>query len=407
MGKLDKHGYTVFHNSDKPSETVIINTCGFINDAKQESVDTILSYAAGRNSNQLKNLIVMGCLSQRYKPELEKEIPEVDIYFGVDQFSEILDYLDIDYSKELAGERILTTPSHYAYLKIAEGCDRKCSFCAIPMIRGRHRSRTVEDIVKEANYLANSGVKELILISQDLSYYGLDIYKKSMLNELIVKLEQIEKIEWIRLHYLYPSNFPVEVLDTISQSEKICHYLDIPLQHISDRILKSMRRGITKKETFELVDLIRMKVPDAALRSTMITGYPGETDKEFIELLDFVSDTKFERMGVFPYSPEEDTAAFKLADDIPTEIKKERMDELMRLQENISFENNQQYVGKDIKVLIDGKEQDYYTGRSAHDSPEVDNEILIPSRNTTLITGNFYQVRINRAEEFDLFGEIK
>lgn len=404
MRQLEAGGYMVHHDSEVTDGTVIINTCGFINDAKEESVNTILSFAEARKTGKIEKLLVMGCLAQRYKKELEAEIHEVDGFFGVADLEKILLSIGTDLKKDLIGERVLTTPSHYAYLKISEGCDRTCSFCAIPLIRGKHVSRTIESLVKEAENLAKKGVKELILIAQDLTYYGLDIYQKRMLANLLSKVEKVEGIEWIRLHYAYPAGFPEEVLDLMAGSSKICKYLDIPVQHISDAMLKSMRRGHNAQQTRELLRKMREKVPGIVLRTSLIIGYPGETKKDFEELKLFIREFQFERLGVFTYSHEENTHAFDLKDNVSASVKKARAAELMEIQEQISLELNHQRIGKILKTIIDRKEGEFWVGRSCYDSPEVDNEILIPG-SFPLVKGNFYNVWITSAEAFDLFAE--
>lgn len=402
-----KSSFDVTHESTKDdADIVIINTCGFINDAKQESIDTILSYVNAKKDGKVKKVYVMGCLSQRYKDELSKEIPEVDGYFGVNDFAPILNKLGIDYKKELLGERLLTTPKHYAYLKIAEGCNRKCSFCAIPLIRGNNISRTIESLIEEAEWLVSNGTKEIILIAQDLTYYGMDIYKKRMLAELLEKLAVIKGLEWIRLHYAYPAAFPMNVIDVMKKHPNICKYLDIPLQHISDDILKSMKRNITGAQTKELIRKIRAKVPDIAIRTTLITGYPGETVKEFNDLKKFITESRFERLGVFAYSPEENTSAYKLKDSIPQKVKQQKLEELMALQQGISADINQARVDSIYKVIIDRKEGEHWIGRTEYDSPEVDNEVLIPITNKGIKQGNFYNIKINKAEDYDLYGEL-
>jgi len=405
MYQLQTGGFKVVHNPEKVSGgTVIINTCGFINDAKEESIETILGFAQARKNMQIHKLVVMGCLSQRYQSQLENEIHEVDAFYGVNDLPKILKSFEIDYPKILLGERVLTTPAHYAYMKVSEGCDRACSFCAIPLIRGKHVSKTIEEIVNEAQSLVSKGVKELMLIAQDLTYYGLDIYKKRALAELLIQLNKVEGIVWIRLHYAYPAGFPDDVIEVIKNSDKICKYLDIPLQHISDPILKSMKRGNNAEQTRKLIVKLRNEIPDIALRTTMIVGYPGETDDDFEALKEFVKESKFDRMGVFTYSHEEDTAAFNLDDDIAENIKQERAAVIMEIQEGISLQLNEAKVGKIFKVLIDRKEGGFWVGRSEFDSPEVDNEILIAG-NFDLKTGEFFMIRIIRSEAFDLFGE--
>lgn len=386
-------------------DTVIINTCGFIHDAQEESIDTILGYIQQKQEGKLKEVYVAGCLSERFKKPLEKEIPEVDAYFGVNDIFDVLKKVGAEYRTQLTGERVLTTPKHYAYFKIAEGCNRRCSFCAIPSIRGKHISQPVENLLNEAKILAKKGVKELILISQDLTYYGLDLEKRQMLPQLVEALSDLKLFEWIRLHYLYPSTFPEDLLYVMAERDDVCNYLDIPLQHVSDRILKSMQRGVTKKNTIEIVEKFRKQIPGAALRSSFIVGYPGETEAEFNELLDFVRDTEFDRVGVFTYSHENGTSAFKIEDDIPLEIKEERASVLMQLQEEISLKKLSSNVGKQFKVLIDRVEGDYYVGRTVFDSPEVDNEVLI-SATSNLKIGEFYRIEIESTEAFDMFGKL-
>ena len=405
MGQLKAAQIDVVHESDEPSDVVVVNTCGFINDAKEESIDTILRYAAAKKAGQVGKVFVMGCLSQRYRKELEAEMLEVDGFYGVNDLPLILNDLGVDYKKELIGERQLTTPGHYAYLKISEGCNKKCSFCAIPLIRGKHVSRPMEELVHEASQLAAKGVKELILIAQDLTYYGYDLYKKKKLAELLGNLSEIEGIEWIRLHYAYPSDFPIEIANVISKNPKICNYLDIPLQHISDPLLRSMNRGVTSEKTYRLLELLREKNPGISIRTTLIVGYPYENEEHFEELKTFVKEQRFDRLGVFMYSPEEKTSAYYLHDSVPDDVKKGRMEEIMAIQQEISLEKNQEKVGMELKVLIDRKEGELYVGRSEFDSPEVDNEILVSSP-LPLQNGNFYNVVINRADYFDLYGTI-
>lgn len=408
MGQLKANNFSVEHESaNNDSNIVIINTCGFIENAKQESIDTILRFAEAKKAGTIEKLYVTGCLSERYKPELEKEIPDVDSYFGTRDLPRLLKTLKADYKHELIGERLLTTPNHYAYFKISEGCDRPCSFCAIPLMRGKHISVPVEELVKQAKNLARNGVKELILIAQDLTYYGLDIYKKRNLSELLLHLSDIDGIEWIRLHYAFPAGFPTDILDVMNKRKNICKYLDMPLQHISDRMLKSMRRGTTMQKTIDLVDLIRDKVPGIAIRTTLIAGYPGESEKDFEELKHWVARTKFERLGIFTYSHEENTHAFNLKDDVPEEIKKHRAEEIMKIQRGISLEHNQKMVGKTFNVLFDRKEGNYFIGRTEYDSPEVDNEVLIDSSESYVRMGDFANVKISSAEEYDLFGSIR
>jgi ribosomal protein S12 methylthiotransferase len=406
LQQFNAGGYEVVHNSDNTDAgTVIINTCGFINDAKEESVDTILKFVKAQKTGRIENLYVMGCLSERYANALRLEIPEVKKYFGVNNMSDILSELGVNYRKDLSTERTITSPGHYAYLKISEGCDRVCAFCAIPLIRGKYISRPVEDLVKEANQLAGKGVKELILIAQDLSYYGLDIYKKQALPELISELVKIESIEWIRLHYLYPANFPKELIQIIRENPKICRYIDIPVQHITDNMLKLMKRSHNREETLEVLNLLRSELPDAVIRTTLIAGHPGETQEDFEELKDFIGSFRFDRLGVFAYSHEEDTYSYKnYEDNISDEVKEERVAELMEIQQNISAELNESTVGKTFRVIIDRKEGDFLVGRTEYDSPEIDQEVLINAV-YKLKPGNFYNILITRATEFDLYGE--
>ncbi len=407
MSQLKANNFEVEHDSEKDeSNIVIINTCGFIDNAKQESIDTILRYADAKKDGTIDKLYVTGCLSERYKPELEKEIPLVDSYFGTRELPKLLKTLKADYKSELVGERILTTPSHYAYMKIAEGCDRPCSFCAIPLMRGKHDSKTIESIVQEAKALAKKGTKELLLIAQDLTYYGIDIYGKRQLPELLRHLSDVEGIDWIRLHYAYPSGFPMEVLDVMNEKSNICNYLDMPLQHITDNMLKSMRRGITKQKTIDIVNQIRDKVPNITMRTTLIAGYPGETESDFNEMYQWVEETKFDRLGIFTYSHEENTHAFKLIDNVPEETKMQRAQDVMELQQNISFDLNQNKVGETFKVLFDKKENNYFVGRTESDSPEVDNEVLVDASNTFVRIGDFANVKIDTADNFDLFGTL-
>ena len=404
MRQLDGK-FEVVNDSDGDSDIVIINTCGFIGDAKEESIDTILSAVEAKEEGRIEKVFVTGCLSQRYKNELSDEIENVDGFYGVNDLPEILKDLKVDYKKELLGERHLTTPKHYAFLKVSEGCDRSCSFCAIPLIRGGHISVPEEELIKEARFLAEQGVKELILIAQDLTYYGIDIYGKRTIAQLINKLSEIKGIEWIRLHYAYPAGFPEDLLDVMNNNSKVCKYLDIPLQHINDRILKSMKRGLGSEGTRALVQKMKERVPGVALRTTLITGYPGETEEEFNELLDFVKESEFDRLGVFTYSEEEDTPAFRLKDDVPEDLKQERMEKVMELQQEISLKLNKQRTGKIFKTIIDRKEGEYYVGRTEFDSPEVDNEVLITSEKKLTI-GNFYNVLIEKADYFDLYGSV-
>ena len=402
--QLKANNIEVEHESVKDdANIVVINTCGFIDNAKQESVDTILRYVEAKQQGQVEQVFVTGCLSQRYKPDLEKEIPEVDQYFGSMHLPQLLNALGADYKHELIGERTLTTPQHYAYLKIAEGCDRPCSFCAIPIMRGKHVSKPIEQLVKEAQHLVKNGTKELLIIAQDSTYYGLDLYNDRKLPDLLRALSDVNGVEWIRLHYAYPSQFPLEVLDVMRERENICKYIDMPLQHISDNMLKIMRRGITRKRTEELVDMVRQKVPGIAFRTTLIAGHPGETEDDFEQLADFVKQSRFERLGIFTYSHEEGTHSHTLADDVPQEVKEERAATIMEIQQDISAQVNKSRVGQTLKVLIDRKEGNHFIGRTEFDSPEVDNEVLIPAENYVRI-GDFVQVKITSAEEFDLYG---
>lgn len=407
MGQLRANKFDVTHESTKQDASiVIINTCGFIDNAKQESIETILHYAKQKEEGKIDRLIVTGCLSERYKPDLEREIDNVDAYFGTRDLPLLLKTLGADYKHELIGERLLTTPRHYAYMKIAEGCDRPCSFCAIPLMRGVHVSRPIEELVVEAKNLAANGTKELLLIAQDSTYYGLDIYKERKLAELMQRLSDVEGIDWIRLHYAFPSGFPLDVLDVMRERSNICNYLDMPLQHVSDAMLKSMRRGTTREKTYNLVNTIREKVPGIALRTTLIAGYPGETEKDHDDMLRFVEDLRFDRLGIFTYSHEENTHAFALTDDVADEVKHERAQAVMAVQEAISAELNQEKVGNTFKVLFDRKENDNFIGRTEFDSPEVDNEVLVSAKNTYVRVGDFANVKITSAAEFDLFGEV-
>ncbi len=406
MAQLKANKFEVEHESQNDDASiVIINTCGFIDNAKQESIDTILRYADAKEAGLVDKLYVTGCLSERYKDDLEKEIPIVDAYFGTRDLPRLLKTLKADYKHELVGERLLTTPQHYAYFKISEGCDRPCSFCAIPLMRGKHLSVPMEDLVQNAKNLVKNGTKELLIIAQDSTYYGLDIYKDRKLAELLQRLSDVNGLEWIRLHYAFPSGFPLDVLDVMRERENICNYIDMPLQHITDNMLKSMRRGTTKQKTIDLVNTIRDKVPGIALRTTLIAGYPGETEKDFEEMQEWVEQTRFDRLGIFTYSHEENTHAYSLKDDVPAEVKQERAQRIMEIQQGISFELNQQKVGKEFKVLIDRKERNYFIGRTEFDSPEVDNEVLVDAREHFLRIGDFAKIRINNAEEFDLYGE--
>ena len=405
ISQLKANNKNVVHEGD--GNIVVINTCGFIDNAKQQSIDTILEYSDKKNQGKIDKLYVTGCLSERYKDDLEKEIPDVDKYFGTTDLPHLLKHLRADYKSELIGERFLSTPKNYAYLKISEGCDRKCSFCAIPLMRGKHKSRSMEDIVQEAKKMASQGVKELILIAQELTYYGLDLYKERSISKLLKKLCDLEGIEWVRLHYAYPSGFPNELIDTIKNEEKICNYLDIPLQHISDEILKSMRRGSTKLKTNNLITNLRKQIPEISIRTTLIVGYPGETKTHFKELCDWVKEMKFERLGCFKYSHEENTHAYNLVDDVTEDEKQRRLEKIMSIQKEISRELNQKKIGNEIICLIDRFESGYYIGRSEYDSPDVDNNILIKSDNIHLRIGEFYNVIIDDASDYDLFGSIK
>ncbi len=408
MGQLRGNQMDVVHEDQKlhKDDIIVINTCGFIDNAKQESIDTILQYSELKDQGKIGKVIVTGCLSERYKPELEAEIKNVDSFFGTNDLQNLLNSIGADYKHELVGERLLTTPAHFSYFKIAEGCNRPCSFCAIPLMRGKHVSKPIDDLVKEAKYLAKNGTKELILIAQDLTYYGLDLYNKRNLADLLRKLSDVDGIEWIRLQYAYPSGFPMDILDVMNERSNICNYLDMPLQHISDTMLSSMRRGITRQKTIDLVNSIRNKVPEIALRTTLICGYPGETERDFEEMKEWVSESRFDRLGCFTYSNEEKTHAHLLIDDVPEEIKQQRVEDIMNIQQEISFNINQDKVGKHFKVLIDKKEGNYLTGRTEFDSPEVDNEVLIDARISYATPGTFVQVKIDRAEDFDLYGQI-
>lgn len=402
--------FKVVHDSDAEADVVIVNTCGFIADAKEESVDTILSYANLRKHGRIGKLLVMGCLSERYRKDLLAEIHEVDAFFGVNDLKSIAGFLSDEPSDLLIEQnyhykRQLSTPSHYAYLKISEGCNRKCSFCAIPLIRGRHRSVPASDLLRESTYLAQSGVKELILIAQDTTSYGLDHDRKRELPNLMRQLSSIEGIEWIRLQYAFPSGFPMQILNVMAELPNVCRYIDLPLQHISDRMLNAMKRGLGQQKTLQLIDEIRTRVPGIAFRTTLITGFPGETDSDFQMLADFVREQKFDRLGVFAYSPEEGTSAFRLGNPVPESVKQERLEHLMEIQQDISLELNRQKVGKQFKVLIDREESEFFVGRTEFDSPEVDNEVLVSKNHKEILIGNFYPIRILSAGEFDLFGE--
>ncbi|MGB7392777.1 MAG: 30S ribosomal protein S12 methylthiotransferase RimO [Pricia sp.] len=403
MGQLRANDKRVVHEQE--GNVVVINTCGFIANAKEESVNTILEYVQKKEAGEVDKVFVTGCLSERYKPDLQKEIPHVDEYFGTSELPNLLKALGADYKHELIGERLTTTPKNYAYLKIAEGCDRPCSFCAIPLMRGKHRSKPIEELVGESEKLAAKGVKELILIAQDLTYYGLDLYKKRNLAELLENLVKVEGIEWIRLHYAFPTGFPMDVLEVMKREPKICNYLDIPLQHISDSILKSMRRGTTEAKTTKLLREFRAAVPEMTIRTTLIVGYPGETEEDFQTLKNWVAAMRFERLGCFTYSHEEDTYAYNLEDDVPEEIKQARANEIMELQSQISWELNQEKIGKTFRCIIDRKEGNHFVGRTEFDSPDVDNEVLIDASKHYLKQGEFTEIKIIEAADFDLYGE--
>jgi len=406
IAQLEAGKYDVVHDSDQEANIVIINTCGFIGDAKEESINTILSYADAKSSGELDKLYVTGCLSERYKGELAQEIPEVDAWFGTLELPALLRKFNVDYKHELLGHRKPVNPGHFAYLKIAEGCTRTCAFCAIPLMRGAHISREIQDIVDEAMFLAQKGIKELILISQELTFYGLDLYKERMLPQLLEKLVQINGIEWIRLHYTYPGKFPIELIDVMAKHPKICNYLDIPLQHGNDQVLDRMNRNTTVNDARKVVAYARKQIPDIAIRTTFIVGFPGETEDEFQDLLDFVQEMEFDRVGVFQYSHEEDTRAYIMKDDVPADLKADRASQLMEIQQEISLRKNIEKVGKVLKVLFDRKEGDYFIGRTEFDSPEVDNEVLIPADSNFIRVGDFANVKITDAEEFDLYGEL-
>ena len=403
MGQLRANQKEVVHEED--GNVVVINTCGFIANAKEESVNTILEYVNRKEQGEVDKVFVTGCLSERYKPDLEKEIPNVDQYFGTSDLPNLLKALGADYKHELIGERLTTTPKNYAYLKIAEGCDRPCSFCAIPLMRGKHKSKPIEELVTEAEKLAADGVKELILIAQDLTYYGLDLYKKRNLAELLQSLAKVDGIEWIRLHYAFPTGFPMDVLEVMKAEPKICNYIDIPLQHIADPILKSMRRGTTKAKTTQLLKDFRSAVPEMAIRTTLIVGYPGETEEDFETLKEWVKEMRFERLGCFTYSHEENTHAFTLEDNVPEEVKQERANEIMEVQSQISWELNQEKIGKTFRCIIDRKEGNHFVGRTEFDSPDVDNEVLIDATKDYVKIGEFVNVEITDASDFDLYGE--
>ena len=403
MGQLKAGGKNVVHEQE--GNIVVINTCGFINNAKEESINTILDYVQQKEAGLIDKVFVMGCLSERYKPDLEKEIPDVDQYFGTSELPALLKVLGADYKHELIGERLTTTPKNYAYLKISEGCDRPCSFCAIPLMRGAHISTPIEALVTEAEKLAAKGVKELILIAQDITYYGLDLYKKRALADLLCALVKVEGIEWIRIHYAFPTGFPMDVIEVMKEEPKICNYLDIPLQHISDPILASMKRGTTQEKTTKLLKKFREAMPEMAIRTTLIVGYPGETQADFEALKSFVQEMRFDRLGCFTYSHEENTTAYDLEDDVPEEVKLARANEIMEIQSQISWELNQQKIGKTFRCLIDRKEGNYFVGRTEYDSPDVDNEVLIDAKKHYVKTGDFVEVKIIDATDYDLYGE--
>lgn len=408
LSQLKGNDMDATHESEKnDANIIVVNTCGFIDNAKQESIDTILQYVGEKNAGNIDKLYVTGCLSHRYKDELENEIPQVDAYFGTLELPNLLRILGADYKHELIGERLITTPQHYAYLKISEGCNRPCSFCAIPLMRGKHVSKSIEQIVLEAKNLVKNGTKEIMLIAQDSTYYGIDLYGERKLKDLLEALADVEGLEWIRLHYAYPSQFPEEILPVMAAKSNICKYLDIPVQHISDNVLKIMRRGITKRRTYEVLNTIKKHVPDITLRTTILVGHPGETEKDFEELKQFVIDFEFDRLGVFTYSHEENTHAHSLEDDIPKELKQQRAEELMALQEEISLKKNKAKIGKTIKVLFDRKEGEYFIGRTEADSPEVDNEVLVNANENFIRVGDFANVTVTEAESFDLIAELK
>jgi len=404
--QLQANDYEVKHDSNDDANIVIVNTCGFIDLAKEESVNTILQYADVKREGGIDKLYVTGCLSQRYKDDLEKEIPEVDAYFGTMELPALLEKLDADYQHELLGERAITTPIHYAYLKISEGCNRTCSFCAIPLMRGKHISKSIEELVIQAKSLASRGVKELMLIAQELTYYGLDLYKNRALPQLLDTLCEVEGIEWIRLHYAYPSKFPEEIFEVMARQPKVCDYLDMPLQHADDDVLMRMRRQITNKEQRDLIVKAREVVPNIAIRTTILVGFPGETEEEFERLCDFVRDMRFERLGVFQYSHEEDTMAYGVSDDVEPEVKADRANRLMEVQQSISADRNEEKVGQTLKVLFDRKEGGYFIGRTEYDSPEVDNEVLVDAKKFFVRLGDFANVQITSAEDYDLYGTI-
>ena len=406
MAQLQDYNFSLSHDVSENADFVVVNTCGFIKDAKEESIEVILNLLEEKKDGNIEKVFVMGCLSERYMDDLKEELPELDGIYGVTNLMDVLKDIGVDYKKELLGERYLTTPKHYAYLKVSEGCDRSCAFCAIPLIRGKHISIPIEDLIKEAISLRNKGVKELLLIAQDLTYYGVDIYGKKMLAELVRKLSDIEGIEWIRFHYAYPTQFPDDVLKLMRERSNICNYIDIPLQHISDDILSSMRRGHNGYTTRKLIKKFRSYVPDINIRTTLIVGFPGETEEHFLELMEFVRESRFDRLGAFTYSAEEDTPAYSLGDDVPQEVKIDRLNRLMELQEQISLEKNEERIGKTLKVVVDKEEDTYYIARSEYDSPEVDNEVIIDKSEGELEIGKFYNVKVIAAESFDIEAEL-
>ncbi|QXP62523.1 30S ribosomal protein S12 methylthiotransferase RimO [Polaribacter sp. HaHaR_3_91] len=405
MGQLKANGKEVVHEDENDDgNIVVINTCGFIGKAKEESIDTILHYAKRKEAGEIDKVFVSGCLSERYKPDLEAEIKNVDQYFGTHDLPNLLQALEADYKHELIGERLTTTPKHYAYLKIAEGCDRPCSFCAIPLMRGKHVSTPIEDIVTEATKLAAKGIKEVMLIAQDLTYYGLDIYKKRSLAQLLEALAKVDGIEWIRMHYAFPTGFPMDVLEVMKREPKVCNYLDIPLQHINTELLKSMKRGTTHEKTTALIHKFREKVPEMAIRTTLIVGYPGETEEMFQELKDWIEEMRFERMGAFEYSHEENTGAYVLEDDVPAEVKFQRVNEIMEIQSQISWELNQEKIGKTFRCLFDRKDGEFFYGRTESDSPDVDNDVIVDAKEHYIKIGEFIDIKIHEAGDYDLYG---
>lgn len=408
MRQFSQHGFNLYHNPDKThGDIAIVNTCGFIGDAKEESIEMILQLCEQKENGELERVYVMGCLSERYRKELQEEIPSVDKFYGKFDWGKVLEDLQESYSEELANQRVVTTPGHYAYIKISEGCDRKCAYCAIPLITGQHRSRPIEEIIEEVRRLVAEGVKEFQIIAQELTYYGVDLYQKQMLPELVDRMAEVPGVEWIRLHYAYPNHFPMELLHVMKAHKNVCHYLDIALQHISNPVLERMRRHTTREETLQLLAAMRREVPDICIRTTLMVGFPGETEADFEELKDFVRTARFDRMGAFAYSEEEGTyAAEHYADDIPEETKQARLDELMSIQEGISAELCAEKVGKEMRIVIDRQEGDFYVGRTEYDSPEVDCEVLVPAAEQNLQVGQFYQVKITQSEEYDLYGHV-